>query len=240
MAIYIPRAAYRLLSLLLCSAVVVFWSTQARATTLQEACNTQLSKMDVALVFPTLVHKVDTSVPFKQFPDKPATHKHGLESIGLTVINYTAGYTFQAQLMVDPSTNLECMTTRVDVKVDVAPLHVYIGREFPPGTCAYKEILDHEMRHVNTYQQHFVRVESVLRRELNKRFKNKPPRFARIGQSSKELDQEMKQTWMPYIKSLVDYGNRYHNAIDTQDETNRISLACNGEVQRGMRAANGL
>lgn len=226
-----------LTTLSICS-VLLLASPAASAVTMQEACEQRLPKMDVTLVFPKLTYQVNPSLSYKHFPDKRQHGNSSLESIGLTVINYTSSYAFDANRIEDRRNGYECITAKVNVRVHVPPLQVYVGREFPPGTCAYNEILAHELRHVSTYQRHFASIEPVLRRALEQRFKQRQPQYARMGLSTKLLDYELKTSWLPYINTLISHGNQYHQAVDTQAETDRISMACNGEIQRGMRLAN--
>lgn len=214
-------------------------SCSAQAMTMQEACEQRLPKMDVTLVFPKLSYQINPSLSYKNFPDKRQHGHSSSESIGLTVINYTSSYSFDGTRVAHRNNGYECVTAKVNVRVHVPPLQVYVGREFPPGTCAYKEILAHELRHVAIYERHLANVEVALRRSLEQRFKNRPPQYAPIGSSTKLLDHELKTSWLPYINTLIEHGDQYHLTVDTQTETDRITVACNGEIQRGMRMANG-
>jgi hypothetical protein len=68
------------------------------------------------------------------------------------------------------------------VSLSYPPIVIYVGSEFEPGSCAYREILAHEMRHLKAYVDYLPKVESRVRETLGRRFAAKPVYAAR-GQS---------------------------------------------------------
>ena len=64
-------------------------------------------------------------------------------------------------MLQDPVSGYECVAPQIGVTITYVPVVIYIGREFPPGTCAYDEILKHELRHLKTYMDYLPRVEEA-------------------------------------------------------------------------------
>jgi hypothetical protein len=133
-------------------------------------------------------------------------------------------------LLEDRLSGYECISPQIEVELSYAPVIIYIGREFKPGTCAYDEILAHEMRHLKAYLDHLPKVEEVVRKALSNRFDNKPL-YARSGQARASLQREVDTGWMPYMKRELVRVEAKQALIDTPQEYARLSRVCKGEVQ---------
>ncbi len=116
------------------------------------------------------------------------------------------------------------------VQAYYTPIIIYAGREFAPGSCAYQEILAHEMRHLNTCLDHLPKVEARGRAALTRRFGDKPL-YAPQGQAKLLLEGEIGGTWMPYIRKEMARVEQLQAAIDAPKEYARLSKVCKGEVQ---------
>jgi len=150
--------------------------------------------------------------------------------LGITRTESRMSVGMDGTILRDPLTKHECVAPKIEVNLYYIPIVIYIGSEFSPGTCAYKEILAHEMRHLNTYLDHLPKVETKVRAALEKRFGNKPL-YAPTGQAMVLLKREVDTGWMPYIKSELTQVEAAQAAIDTPREYARLSKICKGEVQ---------
>ena len=86
---------------------------------------------------------------------------------------------------------------------------VYVAREFPPGTCAHKEIYEHELRHVKAYEDHLAAIEKDVTAILNQRFATGAPWRGPIGETAERLKRELDERWLPYVASA---SNKTHTA----------------------------
>ncbi|MES2018076.1 MAG: hypothetical protein V4484_16435 [Pseudomonadota bacterium] len=140
-------------------------------------------------------------------------------------------------LIKDPFSDNECGAPQIEVELTYPPVIIYVGSEFVPGTCAYQEILAHEMRHLKAYREHLPKVERTVRAALSKRFDNKPL-YARAGQVSVSLKREIDDGWMPYMKRELASVEEQQAVIDSAEEYARLSKVCKGEVQSLIGPAN--
>jgi hypothetical protein len=62
-------------------------------------------------------------------------------------------------MLPDVQERFECIAPQVEVSCTTADRTVYVGSEFAPGSCAYREILAHEMRHLKAYLEWLPKVE---------------------------------------------------------------------------------
>jgi hypothetical protein len=150
--------------------------------------------------------------------------------LGVTHAEPELSIVVNGKIFIDNNTRMECMVPQFDVNLWFASMVVYVGSEFVPGTCAYDEVLAHEMRHVNTYLAFLPKVETVVRDTLRKRFDGKPL-YARSGQARSLMQRDIDINLKPWIKRELGKVEIQQRAIDTAHEYARLSKVCEGEVQ---------
>ena len=182
-------------------------------------------------------YKVDNSRSFRILSAMHGPANVDAFVLGLTKTESRMEVGMTGQIMQDPMSTTECVAPKIDVSLFYNPIIIYVGSEFSPGTCAYEEILAHEMRHLNTYLDHLPKVERTVRMAFVKRFGNQPL-YAEEGTAMASLKREIDTGWMPYIKSELVKVEKDQAAIDTADEYARLSRVCKGEVQSLIGPAN--
>ncbi len=130
----------------------------------------------------------------------------------------------------DEASGYECIAPQVEISLNYSPVKIYVGSEFPPGSCGYQAILAHEQRHLQAYMDNLARVEKVVREALDRRFEGKPL-YAPSGTAMSALEHEINGTWFPYIRDEFEKGKAKQAAIDTPQEYARLSKACDGEIE---------
>jgi hypothetical protein len=150
--------------------------------------------------------------------------------LGLTHTESRVTVQVDGELLQDAQAGLECVLPRVAVTLTYEPIVVYIGREFAPGTCAYRELLAHEMRHLKSYLDALPKVEERVREKLAPRVQGKAV-MARAGQARGVLQREIDGAWLPVIRAEMQGVESQQAAIDSPQEYARLSKVCQGEVQ---------
>ncbi|WP_051281720.1 hypothetical protein [Azovibrio restrictus] len=176
-------------------------------------------------------------------------HRHGLEALqklgaqasrpGHLVLGLTRGqavvsYEVKLPRLLDASGRWECASPQLTLRYGYRPITIYVAREFPPGSCAHKEILAHEQRHVEAYQAHARRIEAEIRATLQSRFAGQGPWRGPAHQIPEQLRQELEQRWVPYVKLMLDQVEPIQRAIDTPEEYTRVAASCDGEIARAL------
>lgn len=159
----------------------------------------------------------------------------GRQILGLTRGNASVSLGARTPLVVSADGRWECASPQVTLTYGFAPITLYVAREFPPGSCAHKEILDHEQRHVDTYQAHLVAIEKELTETLTRRFATTRPWRGPAGQVASQLQQELDQRWVPYIQREIRKVDAAQALIDTTEEYERIANACDGEISKRLK-----
>jgi hypothetical protein len=155
--------------------------------------------------------------------------------LGLTRGNAVVSFASSTPTFVDASRRWECASPQITLTYGFSPMTVYVAREFPQGGCAYKEIHEHEMRHVKTYQTHMAGIEKALGEILNERFATGAPWRGPLGQTAGKLQRELDERWLPYIERELKRVEAAQALIDTPEEYARVSNACGGEIKKRTR-----
>ena len=211
-------------------------SAWAARTPFQVRCEDSITKAVSVLTSTQNGYSINNSISFHGLTAmKPGGGPNSFV-LGLTKTESRMSIGLNGPMLVDPVSGYECVAPKITVSLFYSPIVVYVGREFPPGSCAYQEILAHEMRHLKTYLDHLPKVEVTVRAALSKRFDNKPL-YAPAGRARALLQQEINTGWMTYIKNEMAKVEVLQAAIDTPQEYARLSKVCKGEVQSLIRPA---
>ena len=162
-------------------------------------------------------------------------HHPGNRVLGLTRGTARVGFEIKGKMIIDGSRQWECVSPEIVVSYGFSPLTVYVAREFPPGSCAYREIYAHELRHVKTYRDHAIAIERELTETLVRRFATGSATRAPVGQTRQRLESELQERWLPYVQREMERVRASQALIDTPEEYQRVSRSCQGEIQRVIR-----
>lgn len=164
-----------------------------------------------------------------------ALARPGKQVLGLTRGTASVQFATSTPSFIDPSGRWECASPQITLTFGFSPMTVYVAREFPQGTCAYKEILEHEMRHVKTYQEHIARIEKDLTSTLTERFASGAVWRGAAGQTASKLQRELDQRWVPYVQREIKRVDEAQALIDTPEEYERVANSCAGEIKNRLR-----
>jgi hypothetical protein len=179
-------------------------------------------------------YRVDNTRSWQQLAQLKRSATPNTYVLGLTRAETRVSGAANGSMLQDPSGRAECGAPRIEVALHYEPMVVYIGSELAPGSCAYREVLAHEMRHLNTYLDHLRKVEATVRAALASRFAGKPL-YGPAGQAGPQLQRELDGRWAEFIRNELAKVEPLQAAIDTPQEYGRLSEVCGGEVQSLIR-----
>ena len=205
-------------------------------TAFQARCEDTIGQSVSVLTSAGKGYRIDNSYSFHGLSAMKGERAPGSYVLGLTRTESRVAIGVQGRMLSDPASGYECVAPRLEIKLSYLPIVVYVGREFAPGTCGYREILAHEMRHLATYLNFMPQAEKIVGDALARRFQGKPL-YAPAGQARKLLQRELDSGWMPFIKNEMVKVERMQAAIDTPQEYARLGKVCAGEVQSLIRPA---
>lgn len=155
--------------------------------------------------------------------------------LGLTRGNASVRFSTTTPGYIDQSGRWECVSPQVSLVYGFTPITVYVAREFPEGSCAHKEIYEHEMRHVKAYQSHIAAIEKELGEILNRRFATGEAWRGPVDSVRARLQQELDERWAPYVQREIKRVDEAQSLIDTPEEYERLANSCDGEVRKVTR-----
>lgn len=225
----------RLLPALLLSCWFTHAAAQAR-TDLQARCEDTLERTVSVVASGQQGYRIDHSRSYHDLTRMKGRARPGAYVLGLTHTESRVSIKVGGRMLSDPASGYECIAARIEVNLSYLPIVVYVGREFPPGSCAYREVLAHEMRHLGTYLDYLPKAEARVRAALAQRFEARPL-YGRLGQAQTLLQREIDSGWMSYIKSEMARVELLQAAIDSPQEYARLGKVCAGEVQSLIKQA---
>lgn len=208
-------------------------------TAFQARCEDTLDKTISVLTAQQNGYSVNTQLSYKALTAMGGTAAHNQYVLGLTKAeSWIRLNPVKLRILPDPLSGYECIAPQLSFNLSYRPFLIYVGSEFAPGTCAYKEILAHEFRHMQAYLDHLPKTELVVRDALARRFAGKPF-YAPQGTAVSALEHEVSASWIPFIRNEMAKAEQAQAAIDTPAEYQRISNACDGEIQRILKQGHG-
>lgn len=159
----------------------------------------------------------------------------GRQVLGLTRANSVAQFALNMPGYRDATERYECASPQITLTLGFKEMTVYVGKEFPNGSCAYKEIFEHEMRHVKTYQEHVSKVQTTVQEDITRRFATGEVWRGPAGVGFARVSKELNERWLPYVNREFRKVDQAQALIDTPAEYARLSNACNGEIKKLTR-----
>lgn len=205
-------------------------ASAAPRTPFQARCEDSVSKTVSILTAQQNGYSINTQLSYKALTAMKGSARPNTFVLGLTRTESRVTIRSEGAMLTDPVSGYECIMPKVAVNLSYAPVVIYIGNEFPAGSCGYKEILEHEFRHMKAYMDHLPKVETTVRAALAKRYGGKPF-YAPGGTARSALAHELDSGWLPYIKTEMSKVERQQESIDSPAEYARLSKACKGEIQ---------
>jgi hypothetical protein len=215
----------------------LLWAgSAAAATPFQLRCEAAALKASTTVTAHDSGYRIDNTASFHGLTQMKRPYEPNGFVLGLTRTESRLGVQVDGVLLRDAASAAECIMPRIVVTLYYLPIVVYVAREFAPGSCAYREILAHELRHLKSYLDYLPKVELEVRTRLAQRYVGKPL-YAAAGGARGLLQREIDATWMPYIKNEMLRVDGQQVAIDSPQEYARLSKVCQGEVQSLIRPA---
>lgn len=202
----------------------------AERTPFQARCEDSIAKSISVLKASEEGYTVNNQLSYRALTARTGSMDRRMETLGLTVTQgMHKAKVSSGPVLQDAASGYECIAPRVEIQLYYSPVRIYVGNEFAPGSCAYEEVLAHEMRHLKAHMDNLARVQKVVGEALNKRFGGQPL-YAPSGTAMSALEHEINSTWFNFIRDEFAKGKPEQEKIDSPEEYARLGKACNGEI----------
>ena len=159
--------------------------------------------------------------------DSSHTNSHGLQGLAYMEAGFEVSFVFEH---ISSGQNPVCVRIRsMEIRAGhEAPL-VWLRPELVTGSCEYKVTLEHELEHVNYFQDHLRRFRTSILHELPVLVRYRgysPVNEAGTGMAEKRLEANtMKIINVLYNRSMA-ISDRLDEALDSPEEYRRLSNLC--------------
>ena len=155
-------------------------------------------------------------------------------TLGLTESKYAYESKIKTAILTHPETGMSCARAGIQIDIVTGPQKISIAREFKPGTCAYSEIINHELRHARANQGVAERTADALQRQMIDYYGSKI--FYGTEQSLRtQMKREVETHWFEWIKPQAAAVNKIHTRIDSREEYARVGISCEGEITEMLK-----
>jgi len=158
-----------------------------------------------------------------------------IHAMGLTLVQW--GTDIAVSGIAGPRQGRQCfVATELYVRFGLQAHLVFIAREIPRGSCLWRDVYAHEMRHVGVNRESIraaaalltTTVETLARQGIS----TEGPTVAAAQQQALERLRAAVRRAETYFEQR---STRGHASIDTPEEYERTSRACGGEAQHLLR-----
>ncbi|MDF8364695.1 hypothetical protein [Achromobacter anxifer] len=150
-------------------------------------------------------------------------------TVGLTESRFFYQSAVRTSSMKDPASGLHCARIGAEMVIVTGPQTVHIARDIRKDSCAYNEVLHHEMRHVRANQA----IARDVAAGAERRFRGRHAAEVMIGTSDElmvRFQRIIAEQWIPEMEQMARETAHVHDDIDTPEEYQRIQDVCGGEV----------
>jgi hypothetical protein len=156
-------------------------------------------------------------------------------TLGLTEMKLGTRIAYHSPTLTHPREKAICTRPNIVVTLSLDPHVVSVADEFEEGSCAYRHILAHEMRHVQVNQLTLDSTAERMREGLKDSFGNKVY-YGSAAELQERLTRHIRDQWLPWVDAQMKHTLQRHREIDTPEEYARNRTVCGGEIARTLDA----
>lgn len=194
----------------------------------QPACLASDAQVQVTVYFDKAQPFIDRSHSQRWIQNKSRGRNIGHQQVGLTETHLVHRMTTTFTICSSINSREQCVyPTKVSLAAGYSDTKIYIAHEYPPGSCQYQAIYQHEAEHVRILNRHQERFLPILRADLRHLVRQTRPPSSRNPQRAQKrimrrLERWMKKKFRRLEKSL----DNAHAAIDTRQSYAKIQASC--------------
>lgn len=152
----------------------------------------------------------------------------GTNPVGITETQISHRTSATYTICSDSRKREQCLyLTEASLDVSYQNTTVYIAKQYPPGSCEYRAIYQHEAEHVRILNSHQSRFKPIFRANLLHIMNTIRPVSSRDPQRGKQkMSQQLQRRMKKKFRSLEKSLKRAHAAIDTARNYAKIQSKC--------------
>jgi hypothetical protein len=189
----------------------------------EQACAARLAPARVEVVTEPVHYTTDLSRSIGDLTTRQS-NPWGRAVMGLVTADLKSEVAVSARGLGDRSGSRYCIRPDVTVRLAFSPMTLYVAREHPPGTCAHRLTLEHELKHVRVYRDYLEDVRADIDTKLREKFGGKPMVYGSEAESQAAVRALLDETLAPYVQDAMREVLDLQKLVDSPHEYARLDL----------------
>jgi hypothetical protein len=152
----------------------------------------------------------------------------GRYALGLTETNIKSDVEVHATGITNPLSHRYCLRPNIEVTLAFSPMTVYVGHEYPEGSCRFLMTMQHELEHVAIYREFLVTTAPEVERTLREYYGNRILYFASQEEGARKIADDTRDRLGPLVDARMGSVAEAQAKLDTREEYDRLQRACGG------------
>lgn len=196
--------------------------------TFAEHCAKSLPPTRIEVVAAPAGHDTDFTRSYAELTRMGVDADPNERVIGLTRARIGHSATITVVGIEEPRSRRVCVRPEIRIELSLAPMTVFVGREFRGDDCRRAVIIEHELKHVAVYREMQEAMAREARDEITRAYGNTAMEFASRDEAQREIEAALSGYLGPLLERATREVRQRQAAVDTPAEYARVAGACGG------------
>ena len=196
--------------------------------TFAEHCAKSLPPTRIEVVAVPASHDTDFTRSYAELTRMGVDADPNERVIGLTRARIGHSATITVVGIEEPRSRRVCVRPEIRIELSLAPMTVFVGREFRGDDCRRAVIIEHELKHVAVYREMQEAMAREARDEITRAYGNTAMEFASRDEAQREIEAALSGYLGPLLERATREVRQRQAAVDTPAEYARVAGACGG------------
>ena len=157
-----------------------------------------------------------------------------LLTLGLVAAEMKATLEYATNGIIQRRTGRYCMRPSVRVTLSYSPMTLFVAREETQGSCEFELTMEHELKHVRTFEAFLPDAAAQIEASLGAEFGNRIQYFPSEAEAAHHVKEITRDFLGPFVSHNMSKVKALQAQVDSPAEYERIRLArdaCRDESQ---------
>jgi len=115
-----------------------------------------------------------------------------------------------------------CMRPNVTVKLAFEPMTLFVAKEQPEGSCAFRITMEHELKHITVYQDYLEEFGAQMREDIGRALGNEIVYLGTRSEADAHVRAILEKTLSPYMQAVQEEVRARQARVDSPTEYARL------------------
>jgi len=188
----------------------------------EAVCEQRLGPTSVRVTTNPVSYTTDFSRSIDDLTARGA-HSAGTIVLGLVETQVRSTAKFGLNGMKQHFRDRYCMRPSVEVRLAFEPMRLFVAREHPEGSCAFRVTMEHELKHIAVYQEYLDDFAAQVQVDLARDLGDGILYFGSPAEADAHVEAAIAQTLTPYLEGVSGQVKARQQRVDSAEEYARLS-----------------